>query len=107
MLRARKGKKGQTLLEYVFIIIVVIGAMIAVGNYFKRGMQGRWKEAVDGLGDQYDPRVADTDIDFSIESNSDTRIVSYNVVTGGLQTPRVDETSSLGNKRGGMTIGGY
>ena len=53
-------KKGQTTIEYAMLLIVVIGAFLTIQNYLKRGVQGRWRDAVDSLGDQYDPQIANT-----------------------------------------------
>ena len=50
------NRKAQTILEYTVILIIILGVMIAMKNYVKRGIQGLWKSAADDVGDQYDPQ---------------------------------------------------
>ena len=76
----RMSKKGQTALEYLIILTLVLGAFVAAGTYVKRGLQGRWKAAVDDLGDQYDPRTGDTYVIHRIVSNTETIIDRKSVV---------------------------
>jgi len=106
MLRVFYKKRGQSTIEYATLIIIVLGAFLAVQNYAKRGLQGRWKQAVDQMGDQYDPRYADTDIWHRISSNTDTAVITTNA-TGGYWTTRTDVSNSVETKTGYSTIGAY
>jgi len=45
--------KGQTTLEVVILIGFVVAALIAMGVYMKRGIQGRLRESTDQIGEQY------------------------------------------------------
>lgn len=47
--------KGQSTVEYVALIIIVIAAFIVMSAYYKRGLQGRYRQAGDVLsaGGQY------------------------------------------------------
>ena len=47
--------KGQSSVEYAVLIIVIIGALLAIQVYIKRGIKGRLKSATDDIGDQYSP----------------------------------------------------
>lgn len=47
--------KGQSTLEYAVLIIIVIGALLSIQVYIKRGIQGRLKSATDDIGDQFSP----------------------------------------------------
>jgi hypothetical protein len=40
-------KKAQSTAEYVIILGLVVGAVVAMQTYIKRGLQGRVREAVD------------------------------------------------------------
>jgi len=51
----RRRKKGQSTLEYAILIVIILGALIAIQQYIKRGVQGRMKSATDDVGDQYSP----------------------------------------------------
>jgi len=48
-------RRAQSTLEYALIIAVVVGALIAMQVYVKRGIQGRLKSATDDIGEQYSP----------------------------------------------------
>ncbi len=101
-----RKNKGQSAIEYSTILIIVIGALVASQNYFKRGMQGRWKESVDQLGDQYDPRTTNGSIRHVIQTNTVTALVSVSTPSG-LQTMRNDVSRSLETKTGSMAVGAY
>ena len=99
-------KRGQTSLEYVALVIIVLGAFLAIGNYFKRGIQGRWKAAVDEVGEQYDPRVANGDVSRILIANIAT-VVSSVDVPGGSYTIRTDQSESTDIKSGFIRVGAY
>ena len=51
----KKRQKGQSTLEYAVLIIIIIGALLSIQVYIKRGIQGRLKSATDDIGDQFSP----------------------------------------------------
>ncbi len=53
MLQHLRKYKGQTTLEYAILIVIIIGALLALQVYIKRGIQGRVKSATDDIGAQY------------------------------------------------------
>ncbi len=50
-----RRKRGQSTLEYAVLIIIIIGALLSIQVYIKRGVQGRLKSATDDIGDQFSP----------------------------------------------------
>ena len=102
----RRYRKGQTTIEYVVLLIIVMGALLGISNYFKRGMQGRWKAATDDMGDQYDPRTADSSIRHTLTQNTNTIIIVMNDA-GGWWTLKMDNSYSTDQKTGNVTIGAY
>ncbi len=102
----RRHKKGQTTLEYIVLIIIVLGALLTIQNYFKRGLQGRWKAAMDDMGDQYDPRTADSAVRHTLVHGTNTSIVTMNDA-GGYWTQRTDESLSTERKQGTVSAGAY
>jgi len=100
----RIRRNGQTAIEYSLLIIVVLGALLAASFYLKRGIQGRWKEAVDDVGDQYDPSVASGQITHKIDSVVTTEIVAGEV-TDGIETNRMDESWATERKEGDLIVG--
>ena len=65
-----RNHKGQTILEYTVIVIIILGVMIAMKDYIKRGIQGRWKSASDDFGDQYDPQSVNSNIVYATQANA-------------------------------------
>ena len=53
MLQYLNQKRAQSTLEYAVLIIVIIGALLSIQVYIKRGVQGRLKSASDDIGDQF------------------------------------------------------
>ena len=53
MLQYLSQKRGQSTLEYAVLTVVIIGALLTLQVYIKRGVQGRLKSAADDIGDQY------------------------------------------------------
>jgi hypothetical protein len=88
------------------LFCVVVGSFIAIQNYLKRGLQGRWRDAVDGLGDQYDPRTADSSTDHVLTSTTSTQIMALDT-GGGYWTQRMDQSASTESTTGTTTVGAY
>ncbi len=101
-----RARKGQSAIEYSVILIILMGAFLGAANYFKRGVQGRWRESTDTLGDQYDPRTTNGLIVQRILSNQQTALVSISTPLG-LQTTRSDITNSLELRQGSTNVGAY
>ena len=55
MFKFLRKMKGQSTLEYAVLIIIVIGALLSIQVYIKRGIQGRMRSATDDIGEQYAP----------------------------------------------------
>ena len=53
MLQYLNQRRGQSTLEYAVLIVVIIGALLTLQVYIKRGVQGRLRSAADDIGDQY------------------------------------------------------
>ncbi|MCU0666751.1 MAG: hypothetical protein MUF05_06630 [Candidatus Omnitrophica bacterium] len=66
----RDSEKAQSTLEYAVIIAVVVAALIAMQTYFKRGVQGKIREASDQIGEQFSP--GQTTNEYTIISNTES-----------------------------------
>ena len=49
-----QNRKAQSTLEYVIIVSVVVGALLVMQIYMKRGIQGKMRESTDQIGEQFD-----------------------------------------------------
>ncbi len=66
----KRRKKGQSTLEYAILVIIIIGALVAIQTYIKRGIQGRLKSAADDIGDQFSP--GNTNVTKTMTTSSST-----------------------------------
>jgi hypothetical protein len=69
-----RRRKGQSTLEYAVLIIIIIGALLSIQVYIKRGIQGRLKQATDDIGDQFSP--GNTNVVKRVTTSSYTREVN-------------------------------
>jgi Flp pilus assembly pilin Flp len=106
------NRKGQTILEYTVILIIILGVMIAMKDYIKRGVQGRWKSAADNFGDQYDPQQVNSNVMFATQVNSQSIVTVVNgsddstgQTVQGLWTNRIDMSNSTETKTGFTQVG--
>jgi uncharacterized protein (UPF0333 family) len=103
----RIHRRGQSILEYSILLIIIIAAFITMQIYIKRGFQGRWKSAVDELGDQYDPYKSNTTVTWKMQSSSETRIKAIYDMAGatpGYVTLRSDNALMSEQKQGMLRI---
>jgi hypothetical protein len=49
----RRGRCGQSTVEYAVLIAVVIGALVAMQIFMKRGTMGKLRESTDQIGEQF------------------------------------------------------
>ncbi|MBM3243644.1 MAG: hypothetical protein FJZ12_02250 [Candidatus Omnitrophica bacterium] len=49
--------KGVSTLEYIAIIMIICSALVAMSLYYRRALQGKYRQAADvlGLQEQYTP----------------------------------------------------
>ncbi len=58
-------------MEYAILIVIVLGALLSIQVYIKRGVQGRLKSAADDIGEQFSP--GNTNIVTKVQSYSNTQ----------------------------------
>jgi hypothetical protein len=100
-------RRGQSLVEYAILLIIIIAAFVTMQVYLKRGFQGRWKDSVDQLGDQYDPGKMSGVVTHRVESTSESRLKTIHARSGdatGYYTVRVDTSNAAESKQGNMEI---
>jgi Flp pilus assembly pilin Flp len=88
-----RDKSGQSTLEYVILTGFVVAALIGMGAYMKRGMQGRLRESTDQIGQQYS--AGNTTSDFTTETTtSQTESVSGGITTTEITDNTMTKTGS-------------
>ncbi|MFA5144928.1 MAG: hypothetical protein WC723_02865 [Candidatus Omnitrophota bacterium] len=73
-MKSRGFKKGQGTLEYAVIVVVVIGALIAMQWYIKGGYQGKLRQASDDMGEQFSPTRTTTNYVTSTSSSTNEQV---------------------------------
>ena len=71
MLTYLNRTRAQSTLEYAVLIVIIIGALLSIQFYLKRGIQGRLKSSADDIGDQYS--VGNTNVLKTVKTHAKTR----------------------------------
>jgi hypothetical protein len=104
-----RNRRGQTILEYTVVMIIILGVLIAMKDYIKRGFQGRWKSATDGFGDQYDPTAVNSNVTYATAGNSTSTVTVSNGTDAagdmGQWTTRGDTASTVESKTASTQVG--
>lgn len=89
----RLNKRGQSTLEYAIVIAVIVGGLIAMQVYFKRGVQGKLKQSADDIGSQFSPSSSNITVNTSSNVSS-----SENVGGGSLTGNTLPSTNTTSNQ---------
>ena len=92
MLQYLSQKRGQSTLEYAVLIVVIIGALLTLQVYIKRGVQGRLKSAADDIGDQYSDGNTN-EIKTTNRSSNTEETFNAGVSTSNIIGPEVTNTT--------------
>jgi len=93
-----KNHRGQNTAEYAIVIALIIGAVIAMQIYVKRGLQAKMKDATDSITDkttelgttkQYEPYYSEQSMTSAQKSTSEVEAQE-----GASKTTKTDQTST-------------
>jgi hypothetical protein len=93
-------RKGQSTLEYALIIAVVVGGLMVMQHYVKRGYQGKLKSSADDMGTQFDPLSFSSTINVSQYAN-----VTQTVENG--ETTTTQQADQYNKRTGNETQGNW
>ena len=103
----KKRQKGQSTLEYAILIIIIIGALLSIQIYIRRGIQGRLKSATDDIGTQFSPgntnivrtmhTSSNTEETF-ISGESNSKLVADEITTSAMNSEIMDMTLEFWGK---------
>ncbi len=99
-----RRNRAQSLLEFTVLIIILMAAFLSMASYMKRGIQGRWKGAIDDLSDQYDPQQTNSTTLYNAAVTSNTTISTQDA-PGGSYTNRVDQSVSKEQRTSDTRVG--
>jgi uncharacterized protein (UPF0333 family) len=92
-MKLKTFKKGQGTLEYAIIIVVVVGALIAMQWYIKGGYQGKLRQASDDMGQQFSPTRMSANMT-TIHGSSTNEVISG----GSYATNAMPSTTTVYNQ---------
>ena len=97
MFKFKKNKKtkGQSTLEYAVLIIIVIGALLSIQVYIKRGVQGRLKSAADDIGDQYSPGNTNVRMKHHVFTHSNETFLKGETLSKLLENEVTTDTTNM------------
>lgn len=91
----RINRKGQNTLEYVLLVVAVVGAFLAIQYYLNRGLQGRMRDSADNIGSQFDAEVAHSQYNTAryskVREQNEDGVTKSSLVMGGAEAPEVTE----------------
>ena len=93
----RKRTRGQSTLEYAVIIAVVVGGLMAMQYYIKRGYAGRLRASSDEMGEQFDPYAYSAHLDYNQSSN-----VTQTATSTGSKT--IHMSDQISSKKGSENV---
>jgi len=93
MFKRLKQRKGQSTFEYAILIVIIIGALLAMQHYIKRGVQDRWRTSTNSISDSQ----------FSPGNTNVTRTTAVNVTTTDTNTAGLISSVIVGNETTAIT----
>lgn len=104
-----KDERAQSTLEYAVIIAVIVGALIAMQVYIKRGIQGRFREASDQIGEQFSPDTSTYNYTTTSNSAQTENLLSgettTNITKGSQNRTGTETVGTLSSEGGGAASG--
>jgi uncharacterized protein (UPF0333 family) len=94
-MKLKMSRKGQGTLEYAIIIVVVIGALIAMQWYMKGGYQGRLRAASDDMGEQFGPTTTSGSI---VTTHNSQQTDTTTMGTGATSTSHSQSQTKTGSE---------
>ena len=91
------NRRAQTTAEYAVLIAVVVGALLTMQIYVKRGAMGRLRESADQMGEQFSPQHTHTKFSTSSHSARTEELKSDRSTRSALNE---DETQTKGKVDG-------
>ncbi|MBP7835975.1 MAG: hypothetical protein KA022_00685 [Candidatus Omnitrophica bacterium] len=88
------NRKAQSTLEYALIIAAVVGALVAINAYMKKGVQGRLKESTDQIGKQFDASGSFTSA-WKSEGSGTTVTTETRDTSTGATTSKVEQAEKI------------
>ena len=89
------NRRGQSTVEIAVLIAVIIGALLAMQTYIKRGAMGRYRDASDQIGEQFTPLGTKTN--FLITQKANRREI---LQPTGFQKSNTQGTHEVRNRAG-------
>lgn len=103
-MRKLKARRGAFSFEYAVVIVCIVAGLIAMQIYITRGMQGRFRQSADSIGEQYAPE--DTTSDTRQNFNSDSHTVTTTIdINGRIETTTVSNVDETQTRSGSERVG--
>lgn len=109
----RLGKRAQTTAEYAVLIAIVVGAVVAMQVYVRRGLQGRIRNVVDDIdlgglvsdtnasaifaGEQYEPYYIDSTANTQqLAGETENLLIDGNIARGSTTNVTANRDQTMG-----------
>lgn len=105
-----KRHRAQSALEYAMVIVCIVAALMAMQIYIKRGLQGRFRDAADEIGEQYSAKTTNSNLTQTYTSNVTVNGTPQFIdvtVNGSTEKREIMEVTRNENTTMGIERGGY
>ena len=85
-------KRGQSVLEYAILMVIIIAALLTLQTYIKRGISGRLKSATDDIGSQYSTANGSNWVKKVTTNSQTTETVNSGVTSTALRNDTITNT---------------
>jgi uncharacterized protein (UPF0333 family) len=80
--KLKKNSRAQTVLEVSVLIIIVTFALLTMAVYLKRGLQGKLRDNIDTIGEQYSPTKTNSYTEYTTDSFINKSYYMYQMTPG-------------------------
>lgn len=88
-------RRGQSMIEYVYLLAITVAALLTMAVYMRRGFQGNWRSQADQLGEQYSPGRMTLSVNQSTATTSRETMSSHtSKPSASARTTTVSQSSS-------------
>ena len=97
-------RRGMSTMEFAVLAVCLVAGLIAMQGYIARGMQGRFRQSADSIGEQYAPgrTTSDTTQNFISSSTTITNTTDENGLTN---STTISNSTDQQRRAGWETVG--
>lgn len=97
------NRKGQSTVEIAVLFAVIVGALVAMQIYLKRGAMGKLRETADQIGEQFSPTQTSSSLNTSYSGARHDTTHPTGLVTSDITQDEVQSRSAGQQSTGALS----